>query len=167
MRLNLGSGLNYLEGYINCDWSKEVNPDIVMDLNKKFPFKDNSIDEILLSHTLEHFHEPLLILKECYRVLKDKGIVEIYVPYFSHESAFSMLDHYHQFTYTSFDALDKSHVCNWQNGMNFKVVKKKLIWRPQLKFLSFFNLFPRVYQELLCWILPAKTLYVKLEAIKL
>ncbi|MGY4884211.1 MAG: class I SAM-dependent methyltransferase [Nanobdellota archaeon] len=166
IKLNLGCGRDNLKGYINCDWSDEVGADKIMDLNKRFPFKDNYADEILLSHVLEHFHEPLKILKEVYRVCKDGAIVTIRVPYFSHESAFSMLDHYHQFTWTSFDGLEENHACHWQSVGNFKTVDKKLVWRKQLFFLSFFNLFPRVYQELFCWIFPARELHIKLKAVK-
>jgi SAM-dependent methyltransferase len=170
MKLHLGCGNDKKEGYVNCDISPEVNPDKIVDLNKKLPFKDNSIDEIVINHVLEHFHEPLRILKEFYRICKNGAIVKIRVPYFAHESAFSMLDHYHYFTWTSFDALDKNHACHWQSVGNFKVVKKKLNWRKQLKFFEIiFNIHPkitRIYQELLCWIFPAKELEIVLKVIK-
>jgi len=167
MKLNLGCGRDYKKGYINCDWSNKVGADKIVDLNKfPLPFKDNSIDEIVMNHVLEHFHEPITFFKEFYRICKKNAVVKIRVPYFSSESAFSMLDHYHQFTYTSFDALDKHHPCHWQSVGNFKIVKKKLIWRRELKFLSFFNLFPRIYQELFCWIFPAKELSVELKVEK-
>jgi len=167
LKLNLGCGPNLMRGYVNCDWSKEMGADKVFDMNNiPWPFKNNSVSEVYMSHVLEHFHEPLTILKEIYRICKDKAIVKIHVPYFSHESAFSMLDHYHQFTWTSFDSLDKNHPCHWQSIGNFRVIKKKLVWRKQLFFLSFFNLFPRVYQELFCWIFPAQRMYVELEVQK-
>lgn len=110
------------------------------------------------------------MLKEFYRVCKDGAIVKIKVPYFSHESAFGMLDHYHYFTWTSFDSLEKKHICHWQSIGNFKIIKKRLNWRKQLKFFEkIFNLHPkitRIYQELLCWIFPAKELEVELKVIK-
>ncbi|MCK9568368.1 methyltransferase domain-containing protein [Candidatus Pacearchaeota archaeon] len=170
MKLNLGCGNDYREGYINCDISPEVNPDKIVDLEKKLPFQDNSVDEIIIEHVMEHFHEPLKLLKEFYRVCKNEAIIKIKVPYFSHESAFSMLDHYHQFTLTSFDALDKKHTCHWQSIGNFKIIKKKLYWRKGLKFFeTFFNSNPkilRIYQELFCWIIPARELEIVLKVIK-
>lgn len=168
MKLNLGCGNDHKKGYINCDISPEVNPDKVVDLNKfPFPFKDNSIEEILLYHVLEHFHEPIKIFEELYRICKNNAIIRIKAPYFSHESAFSMLDHYHQFTWTSFDALEKNHACHWQSVGDFKIIKKKLIWRKPC-FLAqwIFNLIPRVYQEFLCWIFPAKEIQIILKVIK-
>jgi len=166
MKLNLGCGRDYMEGYLNCDWSKEVGADKIVDLSKfPLPFKDNSVEEIVINHVLEHFHEPIKFFGEFYRICKKNAIIKIRVPYFSNESAFSMLDHYHQFTYTSFDALDKNHTCHWQSTGNFKIVKKELRWRLFGKW-SIFNLFPRIYQEFLCWIFPAKELYFELKVIK-
>ena len=53
-KLNLGCGDDHKKGWINCDIRKEVNPDVVVDLTKKLRFKDNSIDEVLMKHVLEH-----------------------------------------------------------------------------------------------------------------
>lgn len=167
MKLNLGCGNDHKRGYLNCDISSEVNPDKIVDLTKKLPFKDNSVEEILLHHVLEHFHEPLKILKELYRISKNKAVIRIRVPYFSHESAFSMLDHYHQFSWTSFDALEKNHACHWQSVGTFKILKKKLVWRKIfLLFELIFNHFPRLYQELFCWIFPCSEIYYELKVLK-
>jgi ubiquinone/menaquinone biosynthesis C-methylase UbiE len=166
LKLNLGCGSDIKRGYLNCDWSKEVGADRVVDLNKfPLPFRENSVDEILLYHIIEHFHEPIKFFEEFYRICKNGAIIKIRVPYFSHESAFSMLDHYHQFTLTSFDALDKNHACHWQSTGNFKVIKKELRARFSGKW-SIFNLFQRFYQEYLCWIFPVKELYIELKVIK-
>jgi len=67
---------------------KSKNPigqtDYVVNLNKEnLPFKDNKIDNIYSSHTLEHI-EPIAlpnVFKEMYRVLKPKiGKIRIVVP---------------------------------------------------------------------------------------
>lgn len=58
--------------------------DYVVNLNTdNLPFKDNSVDNIYTSHTLEHLELSALpnVLKEMYRVLKPKiGTVRIIVP---------------------------------------------------------------------------------------
>ncbi len=166
IKLNLGCGPDILKGYVNCDWSKELGADKVFDMNRMpWPFEDSSVSEIVMNHVLEHFHEPLKILKEVYRISHKDAIIKIDLPYFSHESAYSMLDHYHQFTWTSFDALEKKHPCHWQSIGNFKIVKKELRGRFFGKW-NLFNLFPRVYQEYLCWIFPIKNLYIELKVLK-
>ncbi len=167
MKLNLGCGMKKLKGFVNCDISKEVKPDKVVDITKKLPFKNNSVEEVLMSHILEHTQKPIEVMKEIYRVCKRNAIIRIYVPYFSCEAAFSMMDHYSFFSWTTFDCLDKNHVNHWQGIGNFKTMKKKLLWRRQLRlFQRLFNLFPRVYQELFCWWFPAKDLYVVLKVVK-
>lgn len=167
MKIHLGCGKDYRKGYVNCDISKEVNPDRIVNLEKKLPFKDSSVDEVLMNHVLEHTIKPIEVMKEIYRICENGALVDISVPYFSSESAFSQIDHYSFFSWTTFDCLDKNHFGHWQGVGNFKTVYKKLRWRKQLKiFELIFNKFPRVYQELFCWIFPAKDLHIKLRVIK-
>lgn len=170
VKLNLGCGNLKFEGWTNCDISSEVNPDIVMDIRNKFPMRSDSVSEVRLYHVLEHLTVKELehVFKEVYRICKNDAKIEIRVPYFSHESAFSTLTHIKFFTWTSFDTLDSQNPRHYDTPYcNFEIVEKKLIWRKQLKvFEVIFNIFPRFYQEFFCWIIPAKELRVYLIANK-
>lgn len=168
MKLHLGCGNKKLEGYINCDISKEVNPDRIVDLEDELPFKDNSVDEIIIEHTLEHIKNISLLLKEMYRVCKNDAKIKIKVPYFSHESAFSTMTHRRFFTWTTFDFLDTDNPRHYDGpDVDFKAIYKKLNWRKVFKPLELlFNLFPRVYQELFCWWFPARELEIVLQVKK-
>ena len=106
-------------------------------------------------------------MKELNRISKNGALIKIRVPYFSSESAYSNITHYHQFTYTSFDLFEKFHPEHWQGFTEFRIIKKHLKWR-KIFFLCewLFNLFPRVYQELLCWIFPARELQIELKVVK-
>lgn len=55
---------------------------IYMNLNKKWKFKDNTVDIVYASHLFEHLtlQSADLFLKEAYRTLKPGGILRIVVP---------------------------------------------------------------------------------------
>lgn len=82
IKLNLGSGGDYIAGFINIDLYAE-KADERYDI-AKLKYEDNSIDEIRAYHVIEHFdylhaHD---VLKEWYRVLKPNGIIRIETPDF-------------------------------------------------------------------------------------
>jgi len=78
-RVNLGSGNDYLVGWINVDIDPNTKVDIVADLSKGFPFPSESIDEIKASDILEHFtkEDGIIFLEECFRILKSNGKIFI------------------------------------------------------------------------------------------
>ena len=83
MIINLGCGLKRLESngqVINIDSSEDSEADIIYDLNKGIPMRDNSIDEIHAYHLLEHIKEIITLMNECYRVLRKGGRMYIKVP---------------------------------------------------------------------------------------
>ncbi len=88
LRLNLGCGMTRLDGYVNVDRFGE--PDVRHDLEVvPWPWPDDSVSEILLSHVLEHLgHNPIVyleIMKEMYRVCQDGATIRIAVPHHRHE----------------------------------------------------------------------------------
>ena len=54
----------------------------LLDATKTFPFKDKSIDVIYSSHMMEHLHrdDAINFIKECFRVLRPKGILRLVMP---------------------------------------------------------------------------------------
>lgn len=83
MRLNLGSGRHHWKGFINIDIDAKYKPDVVLDISKgKLPCKNNSVDEIVMNHSLEHLFksEAIAILKECHKVLKTYGTLILELP---------------------------------------------------------------------------------------
>jgi len=66
------------------------NPDVVEDLEDKLPFEDDSVDEIVMYHVLEHLGQStkayFAIWRELYRVLKNGGIIKIVVPHHRHDN---------------------------------------------------------------------------------
>ena len=82
VQLNIGSGNQKLENYINIDlYNKKAD---IMASSKFLPFEDNTVDAIYTSHTIEHispndFHSSLI---EWHRVLKSDGKISILTPNF-------------------------------------------------------------------------------------
>ena len=84
-KLNLGCGVNKLDGYINIDMAPNVAPDKCFDFTScRWPFKDGTVDEIVIFHTIEHIRKPLhnYVISECGRVLKKGGLLLISFPDF-------------------------------------------------------------------------------------
>ncbi len=50
------------------------------DLNKGIPIKDNSFENVIAGELIEHLFDPDKFIRECYRVLKKKGILIISTP---------------------------------------------------------------------------------------
>lgn len=85
IRLNLGCGDKILPGFINVDFAEErkgKKPDLQADIRKLHMFADNSVDQILTVHVVEHFYfwELPAILQEWRRILKPGGIMVTETP---------------------------------------------------------------------------------------
>lgn len=110
-KLNLGCGFNKKPGYINVDKMADCNPDQVVDLEKPWPFPDNSIDEVLANHVLEHVGETtesfLSIMKELYRVCANEAVIKIQVPHHNHWTFHSDPTHVRKILPETFKLFDK------------------------------------------------------------
>ena len=84
MKLHLGSGSRYLEGYVHIDIADYEHIDIRTSIDKLNTIDDDTVSEIYASHVLEYFdrNEVESVLKEWMRVLKKDGILRIAVPNF-------------------------------------------------------------------------------------
>lgn len=88
IKLDLGSGPNKKEGFIGVDKYKMKGVDVVCDLGKaKWPWKDNTVDEVNCTHFLEHLTnfngkwERTHFFNELYRVMKKGAVATIAIPH--------------------------------------------------------------------------------------
>jgi len=79
-RLHVGCGKNYFNGWINAD----IDPcaELIVFLEKKLPFPNDSLERIYSEHVLEHlpYETGVFFLKEAHRTLKPGGIIRIAMP---------------------------------------------------------------------------------------
>ena len=144
MKLNLGCGFNKINGFINVDLYSHCSPDIICDLeNFPYPFEENSVNEILFNHSLEHIGQNsnvfLQIIKEIYRICKDDAIVQINVPHPRHDNFISDPTHVRAITPMTLKLFDLELNQFWQAnkfsntplaiylGVNFKLIKTNTI----------------------------------------
>ena len=81
-----GSNLTYYD-FINCDESKIEKADFYkdaenkIDLESKITIDDHEYDNVILFNTIEHIENYKNLISECYRILKNKGNLELFVPF--------------------------------------------------------------------------------------
>lgn len=78
--LNLGGGGNCLAGCLTVDIDPRA--DAYVDITKKLPFPDCSINAIFCEEAIEHIDLKLglQLLRECFRILKPGGIIRLTTP---------------------------------------------------------------------------------------
>lgn len=99
LRLNLGCGRSALPGWINVDQVKLPGVDLVQDLNNMqrdsmwgmagwdARFSENSVDQFMMSHTIEHITNTLPLMQELHRIAKPDALCTIRCPYGSSDDA--------------------------------------------------------------------------------
>jgi len=82
IKLHLGCGDYWFDGYINIDLGVFGGTDMLWDLNKGLPFQNETVEIIELYDVLEHFgkEEAERLVDEFKRVLIPKGKVRLSVP---------------------------------------------------------------------------------------
>lgn len=71
---------------IRADYAKKLNPDIVLDMDRAFPFQDNAFGNVLFFNALYIAKFPEQTLQECFRVLKHGGALYVSSPFIFNES---------------------------------------------------------------------------------
>jgi hypothetical protein len=95
LKLDLGCGSMKLEGWHGVDIKKFPGVDTVCDLMKQWPWKDGTVSEINMSHTMEHFtgKERVFIMNEMCRVLQKGATAKITTPSWASNRAYGDFTH--------------------------------------------------------------------------
>lgn len=111
MKINIGSHDKALAGYTSVDLV--AGPGIVQaDLRQRWPFEDNSIEEVRASHIIEHLPDKIHTMNEAWRVLKNGGKLWIDVPCVPGPGAFADPTHVSFWNRNSFWYYEVGHPCH-------------------------------------------------------
>lgn len=165
-KINLGGGNTKKDGFINIDILNLENVDIVHDITKGIPLKDNSVDEIFSSHFFEHIPDLSKLMEEIYRVCRDGAVINIKCPYFKSTGAFKDPTHKTFITEKTFEYFDKEkmgkELPNYNLKVNFKTIKISYTWsNKRIRYLLPFKKFFLNY----FWNI-ARSISIELKAIK-
>ena len=114
--LNLGPGSKHINGAIELEypsWDADQDP---------IPYHDGHIDAIYMIHFLEHVKEPIGMLRECQRVLRPGGLLNVGLPFYSAQIAAQDLDHKSQWCETTWKTLFENDYYNKNHeGWEFEI----------------------------------------------
>lgn len=111
MKLNIGCGRDYRQGYVNVDISREVKAEHYLDISRDpLPFENGVFDEIYCSGVLEQIlatEHLIFAMNEMHRVLKVGGELIVIVPNARHAIAHRDPMDVRKFTAETFAYFDK------------------------------------------------------------
>jgi predicted SAM-dependent methyltransferase len=112
MRLNLGCGNDYRNGWVNVDlYNKFV--DLRFDIEKApYPLESDSVDEVYCAQVLEHLRYPEIAIAEIYRIMKPGAIATLIVPHYTTAGDHNFRHHSHFATCAIHDFTDGNEAQN-------------------------------------------------------
>lgn len=168
LKLNIGCGNKVVDGYVGVDKFQCEAAEYICDIeNEKLPFKDGTIEGIILDNVIEHCHDIPKVIAELIRVSGEGAIIKIITPHFSALSSWIDPTHIHHLSYFSFDHFEKDSVSHYV-GKGVKVKNKKLSFSGGVLGLMgrfFFKITPRKYEQKYCFIFRASTLTFDIEVL--
>lgn len=82
--LDIACGQNKAPGFFGIDIAKAEAVDMVYDLEKfPWPIPDNSVDQAVCSHYIEHTKDIIKFMNEVWRILKPGATIIIRAPYYN------------------------------------------------------------------------------------
>lgn len=95
MKVDLGCGIHKREGFWGVDARQFDGVDQIVDLRKKWPWKDGELEEAHASHFVEHLKpkERIHFVNELYRVLQKGAKCTIISPHWDSCRAYGDLTH--------------------------------------------------------------------------
>lgn len=82
--LDIGCGAHKTPGAIGMDVNPRTAADVIYDLNcVPYPYLDNSFDEVIGRHVIEHVDCLLDVVSEIHRITKPGGVIKFLAPHYT------------------------------------------------------------------------------------
>lgn len=108
LKIDIGCGQAKKEGHIGVDIGNFDGVDVVTDIDKMgLPFCENSATAINAESVMEHFYNFVIVMNECWRVLKPGGSLYIVVPHWASDGAYRDPTHVRFFDPKTFNYFEK------------------------------------------------------------
>ena len=182
--LDVGCGGNKLSGSVGVDRLEMNGVDVVHDLDRfPWPFEDDCFDVVIFKHSIAHLEDIVRVMEEVNRIAKPGGSVEIITPHFSCDNYFTDPTHKHPMGYRSMNYVC-DNIVNWKykySDVSFDLVESYISfgeygvyfneYESKRRFnIHYFlgieyvvNKFKRIYEKFFCFMVPASTIYFKLN----
>lgn len=171
-KLDIGCGQTKHPGYVGMDVVPGPGVDVIHDFDRfPYPFADSEFDEVKCMSSLEHVDDLLRTIEEIHRILKPGGILKVWVPHYSGPDAYRDPTHKTFFSFYTFDRFTSGGSYVGGHAGMFSMERRSLGlpdgggWLKSVP-KRILNRFPDAYETLLCWIMPTKTVYFEMKAVK-
>jgi len=167
MKLNLGCGGDIREGYVNADKNRKSRKIKYCDIDERLCWEDNTFDEAIAFHILEHAKNREHIINELWRVCKPCSRIFVKVPHASNPRALTDLTHYSAWDSVTFDKFKPSHKRHYISYVKFNIVEKefsKMLFCKWLK--GFANAHKEFWEIKMSRLFPIQEISFVLEVIK-
>lgn len=156
--LDLGCGPAKLPGAIGMDIVRLSGVDVMGNIERGLPFKNDTFDVVYASNLLEHIRDLTGLMREIHRVLKTGGVLMAAIPYCLSFKAFQDPTHVRFFSLDTFEYFcrEQKVVPQWYFDFNFQRVRRKaLVFRTTTIFynpifgivVNLSPFFQRVYEK--------------------
>jgi len=170
--LHLCCGVNKYEGAVGIDKNSASNADICRDLDQfPYPFEDNEFDTVICINAIEHLKDIVCVMKELHRICRNGARIFISTSHFSDAGSYIDPTHLHYLSARSFDYFIEGTSLFKEYGFYskscFKLLERRLSLNRWFSFLEgFANRHIAFYEELLCYVIRGKGIYLELEVVK-
>lgn len=158
MHVDLGCGKKKSKDAVGIDADPQSDADIICNIGAEpIPLDDSSVDKVTATQFFEHLDDPIPVLNEVCRILKDNGELFIEVPHYSSHIAHG-LGHKQYYSHKEIVRMLKHDVLFDLDIVKAEITFYKSFRRVGIHYLA--NKFPTTYERFWAYIFPAENLKV-------